>query len=69
MQEVFKNGYTRGILPEHAHLLDYDREYALKIHQREMTGGPAAGGGGGGYAGDVFNIAFTRGLMWAVMSA
>ena len=68
MREVFKNGYNRGILPEHAHLLDYDREYTLKILNRELTGGSHAGGGGGGYAGDVFNIAFTRGLMWSVMS-
>jgi mannonate dehydratase len=68
MQEVFKNGYTRGILPEHPHLMDYDRDYAKKILGRDLTGGPAAGGGGGGYAGDVFNIAFTRGLMWSVMS-
>lgn len=68
MQEVFKNGYVRGILPEHAHIIDYDREYASKIKNRDLTGGPRAGGGGGGYAGDVFNIAFTRGLMWSVMS-
>jgi mannonate dehydratase len=68
MQEVFKNGYTRGILPEHPHLMDYDRDYAKKILGKDLTGGPAAGGGGGGYAGDVFNIAFTRGLMWSVMS-
>jgi hypothetical protein len=48
--------------------MDYDRDYAKKILGRDLTGGPAAGGGGGGYAGDVFNIAFTRGLMWSVMS-
>jgi mannonate dehydratase len=68
MQAAFKNKYSRGILPEHAHLLDYDREYASKVQNRQMDGGPASGGGGGGYTGDVFNIAFTRGLMWAVMS-
>ncbi len=68
MQAAFKNKYTRGILPEHAHLLDYDREYASKVQNRQMDGGPASGGGGGGYTGDVFNIAFTRGLMWAVIS-
>lgn len=65
MQEVFRNGYKRGILPEHPHLLDYDREHP----GTNLSGGVSGGGGGGGYAADVFNIAFTRGLMLAVMSS
>jgi mannonate dehydratase len=64
MQEAFRNGYKRGILPEHPHILDYDREHGDKL----SGGGTAGGGGGGGYAADVFNVAFTRGLMLAVMS-
>ncbi|WP_051360043.1 mannonate dehydratase [Adhaeribacter aquaticus] len=63
MQEVLRNGYNRGLLPEHPHILDYDLERGgIK------GGGVAGGGGGGGYAGDVFNVAFTRGLMMAAMS-
>ncbi|MCW3108095.1 MAG: hypothetical protein JWQ09_2601 [Segetibacter sp.] len=65
MQEAFRNGYKRGILPEHPHLLDYDREHGQSL----SGGGMAGGGGGGGYAADVFNVAFARGLMLAVMSS
>ncbi|HEX8356134.1 MAG TPA: mannonate dehydratase, partial [Segetibacter sp.] len=65
MKEIFKHGYNRGILPEHPHLLDYDREHP----GTNLSGGTAGGGGGGGYAGDVFNVAFTRALMLSVMSS
>jgi hypothetical protein len=39
MQEAIGNNYTRGILPEHPHLLDYDREHSLKIYNRPMEKG------------------------------
>jgi mannonate dehydratase len=65
MQEVMKHGYNRALLPEHPHILDYDRDNS----ERPLDGGVAGGGGGGGYAANVFNIAFTRALMWSVMSS
>jgi mannonate dehydratase len=52
-----------SLLPEYPHILDYDKEAP------GGTRGGACGVGGGGYAADVFNIAFTRGLMWAVKSS
>lgn len=63
MQEVYKQGYNRAIWPEHPHILDYDVECG------SARSGTRAGDGGGGYAGEVFNVAFTRAMMWAVMSA
>lgn len=65
MQEVMKHGYNRALMPEHPHILDYDREHS----DRPLSGGVAGGGGGGGYAANVFNIAFTRAIMWSVMSS
>lgn len=65
MQEVMKHGYNRAIMPEHPHILDFDREQP----GRPISGGVAGGGGGGGYAANVFNIAFTRALMWAAISS
>lgn len=62
MQEVFKNGYKRAIWPEHPHFLDYD------IESGSARTGVRAGDGGGGYTGDVFNFAFARAMMMAVMS-
>lgn len=62
MQEVFKHGYNRAIWPEHPHILDYD------IESGSARVGVRAGDGGGGYTGDVFNLAFARAMMMAVMS-
>ncbi|MEP7372712.1 MAG: mannonate dehydratase [Chitinophagaceae bacterium] len=65
MQELMKQGYKRGLYPEHPHILDYDREHA---GGDKRSGGTAGGGGGGGYAGEVFNVGFARAMMYAVMS-
>ena len=65
MQELFRNGYNRGLYAEHPHILDYDREYP---EGNNRSGGVAGGGGGGGHAAEIFNIAFARAMMFAVMS-
>jgi mannonate dehydratase len=62
MKELMKQGYKRGLYPEHPHVLDYDREH---------PGGEkrtAATPGGGGYAAECFNAGFARAMMLAVMS-
>lgn len=64
MQEYFKIGYKGYIYPEHPRALDYDKEHS-------GTGGIVNGAyyaGGGGYAGEVFNVAYTRAMMQAAMS-
>jgi mannonate dehydratase len=66
MQELFKNGYNRGLYAEHPHILDYDRDYP---GGSKRSGGVAGGGGGGGHAAEIFNVAFARAMMFAVMSS
>lgn len=58
MREVFRNKYTGAIYPEHPRAIDYDRE------RGPIRGYP----GGGAYAAEVFNVAYTRAMMQAVMS-
>ena len=60
MRELVRNGYTRGIYPEHARALDYDREH---------PGGTGAYyPGGGGYAGLTYNVAYARAMLQASLS-
>ena len=58
MQELIGMGYTRGLFPEHPRALDYD----------QMDEQGSFYPGGGGYAGVTYNMAYTRGMMQAVMS-
>jgi mannonate dehydratase len=53
MREVIKVGYKLGIFPEHERLFDNEKE-----------GYP----GGGGYTGMVYNVAYARAMMQAVLS-
>jgi mannonate dehydratase len=59
MRELVRNGYRLAIYPEHPRALDYDREVA------KPSGGLRGYPGGGGYAGDVFNVAYTRAMLQA----
>ncbi len=59
MKEVIKQKYTGAIYPEHPRALDYDRE------RGPIRGYP----GGGSYAGEVFNVAYTRAMMQAVLAS
>lgn len=62
MKELVRNKYALAVYPEHPRALDYDREAA------KATGGLRGYPGGGGYAGDVFNVAYTRAMLQAAMS-
>jgi mannonate dehydratase len=62
MREVVRNGYRFGIYPEHPRALDYDREVA------KASGGLRGYPGGGGYAGDVFDVAYTRAMLQGAVS-
>ena len=63
MKELVRGGYRLAIYPEHSRALDYDREVA------KPSGGLRGYPGGGGYAGDVFNVAYTRAMLQAAASA
>jgi mannonate dehydratase len=63
MRELVRNGYKLAIYPEHPRALDYDREVA------KPSGGLRGYPGGGGYAGDAFNVAYTRAMLQAATSA
>ncbi len=58
MKELIREKYTGTIYPEHPRALDYDRE------RGPIRGYP----GGGSYAGEVFNVAYTRAMMQAALS-
>lgn len=62
MKEIIKQGYKRGINPEHPRALDYDKEHPRGITTWKMYPG------GGGYAGEAYDIGYTRAMMQAVLS-
>lgn len=62
MKEVVRNGYRLAIYPEHPRALDYDRDAT------KASGGLRGYPGGGGYAGDAFNVAYTRAMLQAAAS-
>ncbi len=62
MKEIFRQGYTRAINPEHPRALNYDLEHPRGITTwRQYPGG-------GGYAGEAYDVGYTRAMMQAVMS-
>jgi len=63
MKEVVRHKYSLAIYPEHSRALDYDREVA------KASGGLRGYPGGGGFAGDVFNVAYTRAMLQAALSS
>lgn len=62
MKEIIRQGYKFGINPEHPRALDYDREHPRGITTWKMYPG------GGGYAGEAYDIGFSRAMMQAVLS-
>ena len=60
MRELVRQGYSRALYPEHPRALDYDRE-----RPDFWSYYP----GGGGYAGEVYNVAYTRAMLQAARSA
>jgi mannonate dehydratase len=63
MKELVRNHYGLAIYPEHPRALDYDREVA------KPSGGLRGYPGGGGYAGGVFNVAYTRAMLQATVAS
>jgi mannonate dehydratase len=61
MQEFFNVGYTRGIYPEHQRFFTRDEQFPGYVAGRGYPGG-------GGTTGLVFNVAYARAMMQAVMS-
>jgi mannonate dehydratase len=57
MRELVRVKYTRLIYPEHERALDYDRD--VGIHNQYP--------GGGGYAGLVYDIAYTRAMLQSAL--
>jgi mannonate dehydratase len=59
MRELVRQKYPRAIYPEHPRALDADRERpGFKVYYP----------GGGGYAGEVYNVAYTRAMLQAALS-
>jgi mannonate dehydratase len=60
MKELVRQKYPRALFPEHPRGLDYDRERAGFKPQYP---------GGGGYAGYVYNVAYTKAMLQAALSS
>ena len=58
MKELVRQKYPRGLYPEHPRAIDVDRE-----------GGPISNQypGGGGFAGEIYNIGYTRAMLQAAL--
>lgn len=60
MRELVRQKYPRAIYPEHPRAIDADRERPdFKPFYR----------GGGGYAGEVYNVAYTKAMLQAALSS
>ena len=57
MRELVRQKYPRGLYPEHPRAIDYDRERGL----RSQTGG-------GGFGGEIYNVAYAKAMLQAVLS-
>jgi len=62
MKEFFNVGYKRWIYPEHGRFFSRDADYPDYVAGRGYPGG-------GGTTGEVFNVAYARAMMQAVMSS
>ena len=59
MKELVRQKYPRAIYPEHPRLLDVDRERGPIRNQYP---------GGGGFAGEIYNVAYTRAMLQAALT-
>jgi len=62
MQELVKMKYKLGLYPEHPRAIDLDRERTNGI-----VGGYAKVGGGG-FAGEIYNVGYTRAMLQAALA-
>ena len=59
MKELVRQKYSRAIYPEHPRALDVDRERGAIRSQYP---------GGGGFAGEIYNVAYTRAMLQAALT-
>lgn len=59
MKELVRQKYPRAIYPEHPRALDVDRERGPIRNQYP---------GGGGFAGEIYNVAYTRAMLQAALT-
>lgn len=60
MKELVRQKYPRAIYPEHPRALDVDRERGSIRNQYP---------GGGGFAGEIYNVGYTRAMLQAAITA
>lgn len=58
MKELVRQRYPRAIYPEHPRAIDIDRERGIRNSYP----------GGGGFAGEIYNVAYTRAMLQAALS-
>jgi mannonate dehydratase len=58
MKELVRQKYPRGLYPEHPRALDIDRERSIQNMYP----------GGGGLVGTIYNVAYTKAMLQAVLS-
>jgi mannonate dehydratase len=58
MRELVRLKYGRSLYPEHPRALDIDRERGIRNSYP----------GGGGFAAEIYNVAYTKGMMQAALS-
>jgi len=59
MKELVRQKYPRGLYPEHPRAIDMDRERG-QIRKQYA--------GGGGFAGEIYNVGYTRAMLQAALS-
>ena len=61
MKELVRQKYSRGLYPEHPRAIDLDRDRPDGIRQQYP--------GGGGFAGEIYNVAYTKAMIQAAQSS
>jgi mannonate dehydratase len=59
MKELVRQKYPRGLYPEHPRALDIDREMKIRNFYP----------GGGGFVAEIYNVAYTKAMIQAALSA
>jgi mannonate dehydratase len=59
MKELVRQKYPRGLYPEHARALDIDRKLGIRNQYP----------GGGGFAGEIYNVGYTKAMLQAALSS
>jgi mannonate dehydratase len=59
MKELVRQKYPRGLYPEHPRAIDIDRERGIRNFYP----------GGGGFAGEIYNVGYTKAMLQAALSS